>query len=221
MSESIVYITTNKINGKKYIGSHYGPLDDGYLGSGVKLKEDLEILGEDKFKREILWNGPKEYMREMEEYWCEYFNVANNDMFYNLTNKGVGPSIGWNHSEEAIKKMKTIAKERGFSKETYTPEAIAKRVANTDFKDIGEKIKLTKYWEKRDNKALSEKRVANIDWEQMGINRSRPFSIYDLNGKLIGDFLNRKEAKSKGFDVGYILNKNNKNPKYKIIFKNK
>ena len=29
-----VYLTTNLINDKKYIGQHYGELQDSYLGSG-------------------------------------------------------------------------------------------------------------------------------------------------------------------------------------------
>ena len=33
-------------------------------------------------------------MREIEEYWCEYFDVENNKLFYNRTNKGVGAIKG-------------------------------------------------------------------------------------------------------------------------------
>lgn len=32
-----IYITTNMIDGKKYIGQHKGYEDDGYLGSGVRI----------------------------------------------------------------------------------------------------------------------------------------------------------------------------------------
>ena len=34
MKHFYIYITTNLINNKKYIGQHYGELDDSYLGSG-------------------------------------------------------------------------------------------------------------------------------------------------------------------------------------------
>lgn len=32
-----IYITTNLINNKKYIGMHYGFSDDNYLGSGSQF----------------------------------------------------------------------------------------------------------------------------------------------------------------------------------------
>lgn len=37
MKQYYVYMTTNLLNGKKYIGMHYGELDDNYLGSGFLL----------------------------------------------------------------------------------------------------------------------------------------------------------------------------------------
>ena len=35
--EHYIYLTTNLINGKKYIGKHFGAIDDSYLGSGTLL----------------------------------------------------------------------------------------------------------------------------------------------------------------------------------------
>jgi len=63
-----IYQTTNKSNGKTYIGSHKTTnLDDGYLGSGKYLLRAIEKQGRDKFKKEILhvFNNPKD-MYDME-----------------------------------------------------------------------------------------------------------------------------------------------------------
>ncbi len=35
--EHYIYLTTNLINGKKYIGKHFGAIGDSYLGSGTLL----------------------------------------------------------------------------------------------------------------------------------------------------------------------------------------
>jgi group I intron endonuclease len=94
MKEYYVYCTTNILNNRKYIGSHTGYINDSYLGSGVILKKAIKKYGKNNFVKDILWEGPKEHMRDMETYWCEYFNVANNELFYNRTNKGTGYTCG-------------------------------------------------------------------------------------------------------------------------------
>ena len=93
----IVYCYTNKINGKKYIGSHHGR-NSKYLGSGINLKQAIKKYGKENFIRQTLWEGPSEFKYEMEEYWCEYFDVANNSTFYNRTNKGFGMVVGFKYT---------------------------------------------------------------------------------------------------------------------------
>lgn len=116
MSKNIVYCTTNLINGKKYIGSHTGDLDK-YLGSGVDITKAIKKYGRDNFTRQILAEVESyEIMRELEEYWCEYFNVKDNELFYNKTNKGVGAPKGWVMGEET--RLTKNIKQRGKPKHT-------------------------------------------------------------------------------------------------------
>lgn len=49
-----VYITTNLINGKYYIGKHKGEVDDKYLGSGIILKQAIEKYGRVNFEKEVI-----------------------------------------------------------------------------------------------------------------------------------------------------------------------
>jgi len=52
----IVYKTINLVNGFEYIGQHTtSNLDDGYLGSGLRLKNAIKIYGKESFKKEILY----------------------------------------------------------------------------------------------------------------------------------------------------------------------
>jgi len=51
----ILYLTTNLINRKFYVGIHKtDDLNDGYLGSGHQLKAAIKKYGRKNFKREIL-----------------------------------------------------------------------------------------------------------------------------------------------------------------------
>lgn len=120
MKEHYVYCTTNILNNKKYIGSHSGHINDDYLGSGVILKKSIKKYGKSNFIKQILWCGPKEHMRDMETYWCEYFDVSNNILFYNRTNKGTGYSYGTPNTKlsETRKLMNIQAWNKGLTKET-------------------------------------------------------------------------------------------------------
>ena len=50
-----IYITTNKINGKKYIGKKkYCGNYETYLGSGIAIKNEIAKYGRENFTREII-----------------------------------------------------------------------------------------------------------------------------------------------------------------------
>ena len=65
-----VYITTNKINGKFYIGKHSTDnLNDNYLGSGIMLNKAIKKYGKEKFKQRILcFCDSEEEAFEVEKY---------------------------------------------------------------------------------------------------------------------------------------------------------
>lgn len=106
VSMSIIYCTHNKLNGKKYIGSHSAN-NPKYLGSGFRLKKALLKYGRNNFIRTILWEGPEEYKREMEEYYIKLYNAYKNPLFYNMSEKGVGcPSGKYNFIKSDITKQK-------------------------------------------------------------------------------------------------------------------
>ena len=81
----ILYETTNKVNGKKYIGIHSTEnLNDGYLGSGAAIKRAIDKYGRSSFDRKILkeCKSRKELLRleskvvnEKIIYSKEYYNM--------------------------------------------------------------------------------------------------------------------------------------------------
>lgn len=54
MKQYYIYMTINNITNMKYIGKHYGELDDAYLGSGTILKRAIEKYGKNNFYKKIL-----------------------------------------------------------------------------------------------------------------------------------------------------------------------
>ena len=105
---NFVYITTNLINGKQYVGDHScNNLEkDNYLGSGkIVLWPAIEKYGKENFKREILEFFPtkQEAFDAQEKYINEYNTLTPNG--YNISPKGGhGCKDCW--SEESKNKLK-------------------------------------------------------------------------------------------------------------------
>ena len=86
-----VYLTTNKLNGKKYIGMCKATHDSGYYGSGVLLKAALKKYGKENFERQILQEcSSLEELSGAEQHWIEYYDAVNSPEFYNLSYGGFG-----------------------------------------------------------------------------------------------------------------------------------
>lgn len=92
-----IYKTTNKINGKIYVGMHrvkYDEFDKDYIGSGKHLKYAVEKYGKDSFSCDVIeWCKTEEELSDRERYWITTLDAMNPDIGYNLKEGGIG---GWN-----------------------------------------------------------------------------------------------------------------------------
>lgn len=114
----IIYKTTNKVNGKFYVGAHKTlDLNDDYFGSGKHLLRAIEKYGIENFTKEILHvydNADDMYNKEKEIVNEEFVSSKNT---YNLKIGGFG---GWDHvdiskrifTEDSKRKMSVAAKRR-------------------------------------------------------------------------------------------------------------
>lgn len=93
-----IYEWTNNINGKKYIGSHIGSIDDGYIGSGVIFNKAVKKYSITNFTRTILEIvDDNSLILQREQYYIDMFNVAESKQYYNVKSKAGG---GWEHINE-------------------------------------------------------------------------------------------------------------------------
>jgi hypothetical protein len=108
----IIYKTTNLINGKIYIGKHKTDnIDDGYIGSGIKLKAAIRKYGIENFSRDILFNfySEEEMLQKEKELVTEEFIKLKDN--YNIAIGGQGGKLH-NWSDVSKKKLSKSLKKR-------------------------------------------------------------------------------------------------------------
>jgi len=102
---NFVYIITNIINNKQYIGDHStNNFNDNYLGGGLSLIKAKKKYGKQNFKKEILEFFPtkQDAFDAQEKYINEYNTLTPNG--YNISPKG-GNRVRGCHSEETKYKI--------------------------------------------------------------------------------------------------------------------
>ena len=96
-----IYKTTNLLSGKYYIGMHStDDLNDGYMGSGCRLKFSINKYGKDNHKVEILeqYDCRKDLKNREKELVCD--ELLADEMCMNLVRGGEGGYI----SDSGIKR---------------------------------------------------------------------------------------------------------------------
>jgi len=103
-----VYLTTNLVNGKLYVGQRKGSFDPSYLGSGVLLRRAVAKHGREAFKVEVLAETDSmEELNSLEVDFIDFFCAVKDPCFYNLTSSSIGHSC-----EDRIEKLRRYARSR-------------------------------------------------------------------------------------------------------------
>lgn len=112
-----IYLITNKVNGKIYIGKHStNKLDDGYMGSGVIISKAKQKYGIDSFTKEYLsFCDSEETLNFLERFYIKKYKAK--EVGYNLTDGGEG-ALGLKHSEESKEKNRQARLGKKASEET-------------------------------------------------------------------------------------------------------
>lgn len=129
------YMIVNDINGKYYKGVHTtSDIDDGYMGSGVLLKEDIEKIGINHFHK-IFHNF---YKTADESYVGEFEYITEEDLAseqcYNKTRGGCGSVYGTKKTNIKYKplenKQTNLIEKKVLNRHEY--EDLRKSVLNGD-----------------------------------------------------------------------------------------
>ena len=119
----IIYLITNKVNGKKYVGQHCGSGDSRWkqhLAASLKLENPLPLYramrkyGTNNFSYEVLEeiplsSGPK-YLNEREIHWIKQMNSFISENGYNVTRGGQGVVSFYCSSQRSKKLSDSIDK---------------------------------------------------------------------------------------------------------------
>lgn len=95
-----VYKWTNRINGKMYIGSHAGTIDDGYVGSGRAFAAAIKKYGIHNFDRVILeyvYVRDRRFLLSREKFYLDDANAYHSKEYYNIAKDVIGgdTKAGW------------------------------------------------------------------------------------------------------------------------------
>lgn len=163
-----IYLTTNLINDRKYIGKHKSEIyDDKYYGSGKILLQAISKYGIENFTNEILYEA--DYAEELNKKEKEYISLYREKygkQMYNIASGGDGGDTYSSKSEEEkkdfVKKMEKINKDRCTSEEfkMKASERLTKKYSNIKERKLqSERIK--KSWNNEQLKEEQSERLRN------------------------------------------------------------
>lgn len=123
-----IYITTNLVNHKQYIGQHSkSEYDKFYLGSGVILLKAIEKYGKNNFVSEpIDWAENKEELNQKEIWWIDFLGAVKDESWYNVAEGGEGLSLPGSLNPMYNKGYKLIGKKNGMYGKHHDPETLIK-----------------------------------------------------------------------------------------------
>lgn len=112
-----VYLTTNLVNGKKYIGQHRASqFTENYKGSGKLIKQAFNKYGWENFKVELLEEcSSEDELNQAEIKWIAKFDATHSREFYNL-------AYGGSHSWHPLQDWEIEQRSREMKKRWEDPE---------------------------------------------------------------------------------------------------
>ena len=182
-----VYKTTNKINGKIYIGlKQKSTFDTSYLGSGNLIQRSIKKYGKDAFRVEVLdWAPDKKSLDLLEQYYIKMYRATDNSIGYNIANGGQGGNLGVEINNKISKKLRS-----------HPSNLAGKRSiidCNGNIKYISKEADLPNGWA-----------YGNYSSEKMKITNGKKEHIVNKDSKIPEGWHRGSTLKGKPFSEGHI-----------------
>lgn len=93
----------------KYLGSHKGHINDGYVGSGLRFQSAVSKYGIENFDRIIVdFCYSEAEIKQKEQFYLNLYECAKSGDFYNISYSSTGGNLGQDYSKTGIKASKTF-----------------------------------------------------------------------------------------------------------------
>ena len=187
-----IYITTNNINGKRYIGQcKYQQNRDWqtYLGSGTILKKAIKKYGKENFSREIICNAfSREELSELELHFILEYDAVNRTDFYNMAEGGYATRgfLGKTHTEEYKEKMKEFSANRPATDKMRENMANVGKLPRTESQTLASKKQAIKMGLANKGKSHSSETLLEMSISRSGKNNARSliWTLEDESGSI-------------------------------------
>jgi hypothetical protein len=136
MSVAHLYKITNIKTGEYYVGKHNGYEQNGYWGSGERIRNQLNKYGKENFTYKILCYGTQDYIYELEEKIVTLDLISEDKKCLNLMGGGFGAKFLSDETKKKLSVLKTGLKlsdetkvklKKARAKQTFTKEQLSKR----------------------------------------------------------------------------------------------
>lgn len=178
-----IYLTTNLINGKIYIGKHEfsddKKMNASYLGSGVNLKKAVDKYGRENFKRKILkLCYTINQLNGWETYFILKYKSTDKNIGYNIALGGYGfrggvknpyfgdgtknPFYGRRHTDETKRKIGEKNKRPSKLKGTKMSEESKRRMSEAAKRRMSDPKNNPMYGKRHSEEAKLKNRLSHL-----------------------------------------------------------
>jgi hypothetical protein len=180
----VIYLTTHIPTGKKYIGKDSLNCPH-YFGSGTEIKQIIKAEGKSNLVKNILeYCDCRENLAKREEFWLQKFDVENNPMFMNRTNKAFGNS-GLTEETKLKIKLSSLGKPKSTEARNNMSKGRTGKTRNqTKIRSDKGKPRGASPWVSENLKTRNRESTL------------KPVIQYDLEGNLIREYKSAQEAKN-------------------------